>query len=111
MCTKQQLDRVHGLVLDAKARGGTILCGGAPLGRGYLYPPTIVADVDDSHRIVREEQFGPVLPVLRYSTDEEAIARANNTPYGLGGSVWSPDVEKATAMASRLECGMAWVNQ
>lgn len=108
---KMQYDKVVGLVEDAKRRGGRVLCGGEePDGPGFFYPVTIVADVTDGMRIVDEEQFGPVLPVIRYSDVEDAIGRANRLDVGLGGSAWSSDVEKAKAVAERLECGTAWVN-
>ena len=108
---KMQYEKVVALVEDAKANGGRILCGGnKPEGPGYFYPVTIVADVTDGMRIVDEEQFGPVLPVIRYFDVEDAIARANASQNGLGGSAWSSDVELAKAVASRLECGSAWIN-
>jgi acyl-CoA reductase-like NAD-dependent aldehyde dehydrogenase len=108
---KMQYDKVVELVEDAKRNGARILCGGeAPEGPGYFYPVTIVADVTDGMRIVDEEQFGPVLPVIRYKDVEDAIARANALDVGLGGSAWSSDPDKAKAVAHRLECGTAWVN-
>ena len=108
---KMQYDKVVDLVEDAKRNGARILCGGeAPGGAGYFYPVTIVADVTDGMRIVDEEQFGPVLPVIRYNDLEDAIERANALDVGLGGSAWSSDLEKAKAVAHRLECGTAWVN-
>lgn len=108
---KMQYDKVVALVEDAKARGGRILCGGEPSAdAGLFYPVTIVADVTDGMRIVDEEQFGPVLPIIRYTDLEDALARANASQNGLGGSVWSPDVAKAKEVASRLECGSAWIN-
>ena len=108
---RKQLNLVNGLVEDARANGARVLCGGSPIeGPGYFYPPTIVADVTDGCRLVDEEQFGPVLPVIRYSDVEDAIKRANAADVGLGGSVWSADSAKATEIATRLECGTAWVN-
>ncbi len=99
------------LVDDARADGARILCGGEPLeGKGYFYPPTIVADITDGTRLVDEEQFGPVLPVIRYTDIDDALARANSADAGLGGSVWSTDTGKAVEIASRLECGTAWIN-
>ena len=77
---------------------------------GYFFPVTIVADIDDDTRLVREEPFGPILPVLRFTDVEDALQRANDSSSGLGGSVWSSDVERASQLASRLECGTAWVN-
>lgn len=109
---EMQFRKVCDLVEDAKANGGRILLGGEPSGgAGYYYPPTIVADVTDGVRLVDDEQFGPVLPVIRYSDIEEVIARANDNPNGLGGSVWSKDIEAAKRYALRLECGSAWVNR
>ncbi|WP_312936300.1 aldehyde dehydrogenase family protein [Pseudomonas sp.] len=107
----EQLELVHELVEDARQRGATILCGGERLAReGYFYPPTIVADVSDGHRLVDEEQFGPVLPVIAYRDIEDVLARANRSSMGLGGSVWGTDLEQAQNLASRLESGVAWVN-
>jgi acyl-CoA reductase-like NAD-dependent aldehyde dehydrogenase len=109
---QMQFDKVVSLVEDAKARGARILIGGQkPNGKGYFFPLTLVADIPDDARLVREEQFGPVLPVLRYTDIEDAIARANDDPAGLGGSVWSGDPAKARELVKRLECGSAWVNQ
>ena len=109
---KAQFDRVNELVEDARSGGATIVTGGQPLGdKGYCYANTIISDVDDSARIVAEEQFGPVLPVLSFSDVDDAISRANNTHFGLGGSVWSSSVDRATEVAGQLECGTAWVNQ
>ena len=73
--------------------------------------PTIVRDIPDNARLVREEQFGPVLPVLRYSDIDEVIARANDTEFGLGGSVWSSDRDRAFGVAARLNAGTVWVNK
>jgi len=112
LANKMQYDKVVSLLEDAKANGGRVLCGGdTPDGPGYFLPHTIVADVTDGMRIVDEEQFGPLLPVIKYSDLDEAIERANGLESGLGGSVWSADADKASDVASRLECGTAWVNQ
>jgi acyl-CoA reductase-like NAD-dependent aldehyde dehydrogenase len=108
---RAQYERVIGILDDTKRRGGRILAGGdVPTGAGYFIPPTIVADIGDDSRLVREEQFGPVVPVLKFSDEEDALRRANDTRYGLAGSVWSGDPERAAALASRLEVGTAWVN-
>lgn len=108
---QDQLNLVVELAEDAKRAGGRILCGGSRLpGPGYFYPLTLVADVSDGVRLVDEEQFGPILPVIKYSDIDEVIGRANRSPFGLGGSVWSKDLDQAQALASRLECGTAWVN-
>lgn len=107
----KQLNLVNELVEDAKAHGARILCGGKLLGgKGYFYPPTIVADITDGVRLVDEEQFGPVLPIIKYTDVDDAIRRANASENGLGGSVWSADTVAAQEIAGRLECGTAWVN-
>ncbi len=100
-----QFEKVKLLLADAKERG-TVLAGGQALDRpGYFIPPTIVRDLDDDAPLVREEQFGPVLPVLKYRDIEDVIARANNSEFGLGGTVWGKDVERAKRVAMRVEFG------
>ena len=109
---KKQLDIVSAYVEDAKARGGRVLLGGkAAGGAGYFYPVTLVADVDHGCKLVDLEQFGPALPIIRYATIEEAIAKANDSASGLGGSVWGADLAQARNVASRLECGSVWINK
>ncbi|MDK4703409.1 aldehyde dehydrogenase family protein [Rhizobium sp. CNPSo 4062] len=109
---EMQFDKVRELVEDARANGGRILTGGTPMDRpGYFYPITLVADVDHGIRLVDEEQFGPALPIIRYSDIDEVVARANQNPAGLGGSVWSSDAEKAKRYAVRLQCGSVWINK
>jgi len=108
---REQYDRVLGILEDTKRSGGRILAGGeVPATDGYFVPPTIVADIDEHSRLVREEQFGPIVPVLKFSDEDDALRRANDTRYGLSGSVWSSNPERAAALASRLEVGTAWVN-
>ena len=108
---KAQLNIVRELADDAKKAGARFLTGGDAIpGDGYFYPITLVADVTDGCRLVDEEPFGPILPIIKYTDIDDAIARANSTSTGLGGSVWSGDVAKATQLASRLQCGTAWVN-
>ncbi len=109
---RMQFDKVTSLVEDARRAGARIVTGGNPGKRsGYLYPLTVIADATDEMRVVREEQFGPVIPVLRYRTVTEALERANSLEVGLGGSVWGNDPEEAARLAGQLECGTAWVNQ
>merc|ERR1712151_1299813 len=79
-------------------------------GTGYFIEPTIVSGVKEGSRIVDEEQFGPVLPVIKYSDEADALKRANASEYGLGGSVWSADPNKAAAVAAQLEAGTVWIN-
>jgi acyl-CoA reductase-like NAD-dependent aldehyde dehydrogenase len=100
---------VKGLLEDAR-RNGTVVAGGLLEREGYFVRPTIVRDIPDGARLVRDEQFGPILPVLRYSDIDDAIARANDTEYGLAGSVWSADRERAFAVAARIDSGTVWVN-
>lgn len=91
--------------------GGRVLCGGKVMDReGYFFEPTLVADLSDGTKLVDEEPFGPIAPVIKYDDLEDVIRRANDNPSGLGGSVWSSDISRAAEIAQRLECGTAWVN-
>jgi acyl-CoA reductase-like NAD-dependent aldehyde dehydrogenase len=108
---KAQFEKVKGFLQDAR-QNGTVVAGGGVLARqGYFVEPTIVRDIPDNARLVREEQFGPVLPVLRYSDLDDVIVRANDTEFGLGGSVWSSDLDRAFGVATRINSGMVWVNK
>ncbi|GAA3684324.1 aldehyde dehydrogenase family protein [Arthrobacter ginkgonis] len=109
---KQQFDVVARLVDAAKESGARVLLGGNPDADrpGYFYPTTLVADIDNDNPLVAEEQFGPALPIIRYSTVEEAVAKANALDVGLGASVWSSDSAAAREVASRLEAGTVWIN-
>ena len=109
---KMQLDKVAAYVDDARKRGATIVTGGVlPEAPGFFYPLTVIAGASDDMRVVKEEQFGPVIPIVKYKTVDEAIERANSLDVGLGGSVWGNDAAEAARLAARLECGTAWVNQ
>lgn len=109
---KMQFDKVNDLVEDAKSKGAEVICGGSPLGgSGYFYPITLLGNVDNGHRIVDEEQFGPVLPIIKYKLVEEAIQKANDTKTGLGGSVWGDDLDQAAEVASKIQAGTVWINQ
>lgn len=108
---KMQFDKVCALVEDAKQRG-RVIAGGTPLDReGYFIPPTIVRDLPDDAPLVREEQFGPVLPVLKYEEIDEVVERANDSEFGLGGTVWGKDMARAVEVARRIDTGTVWVNQ
>jgi acyl-CoA reductase-like NAD-dependent aldehyde dehydrogenase len=109
---KMQFDKVCKLVADAKEKpGAKVHAGGAPLpGNGYFFPPTIFTGLGEDVDLVKQEQFGPVLPVMKYSDVDDAVFKANNTLYGLGGSAWGP-TEKAAAVAEKIEAGTVWVNQ
>lgn len=107
-----QRDRVHGLVVDAVQHGARCLTGGRPVdGPGYFYEPTVLADVPREARILREEVFGPVAPVTRFNTEEEAVALANDTEYGLVAYVYTRDIGRAMRVCERLETGMIGLNQ
>lgn len=109
---EMQYRKVTELVEDAKANGGKVVIGGEPVGGpNYFYPVTIVTNVTDGHRLVDEEQFGPVLPVIAYSDVDDAIERANSTQFGLDASVWGDDREATAKVAERLEAGTVYENK
>ncbi|MDO5621176.1 MAG: aldehyde dehydrogenase family protein [Paracoccus sp. (in: a-proteobacteria)] len=107
---KMQYDKVQTFLDDARKDGRIVAGGKVRDGAGYFIEPTIVADIDDNSRLVTEEQFGPILPVVRYTDPEDALTRANASPWGLGGSVWG-DRAAARQIALRMESGTAWVNK
>jgi acyl-CoA reductase-like NAD-dependent aldehyde dehydrogenase len=107
---RRQYERVKGLIADAKSHGKVIAGGEIPDGPGYFIRPTIVRDLPDDSRLVREEQFGPVVPVLVYDDIEELIERVNDSEYGLGGTIWAKDVQRAFAIAERVDTGTMWIN-
>jgi acyl-CoA reductase-like NAD-dependent aldehyde dehydrogenase len=105
-----QRNTVAELVDDAVSKGARRLAGGAAQGPGYFYRPTIVTGATDDTRLVNEEQFGPALPVLPYRDLDDAVRRANDSKFGLGGSVWGADVARAEQTALLLDTGTVWVN-
>ncbi|GAA2049604.1 aldehyde dehydrogenase family protein [Streptomyces cheonanensis] len=106
-----QLARVEELTRRALADGARAAAGGHRLDTpGYFFAPTVLTDVPPGSPVVTGEQFGPVLPVLPYRTLDEAVTAANSTGFGLGGSVWGTDPDRAEAVADRLDCGTAWIN-
>ncbi|MGJ8546036.1 MAG: aldehyde dehydrogenase family protein [Sulfitobacter sp.] len=105
---QMQFDKVARLVAQAKETG-EVLLGGAP-GEGLFFPPTIIAGMRAQDPLVFEEQFGPALPIIKYSDLEDALAQANALDVGLGGSVWSTDIAAAKEVAKRMECGSVWIN-
>ena len=108
---RMQFDKLLGFLANAE-ENGTIVAGGKPLDRdGYFIAPTIVRDIPDDARLVREEQFGPVLPVLKYDDIDDAIARANDNEYGLGGTIWTSDIDRGIAVAMKIDSGTVWVNK
>jgi acyl-CoA reductase-like NAD-dependent aldehyde dehydrogenase len=108
---RAQYQKVLGFLDDARAHGKIIAGGERRDGPGFFVPLTIVRDISDGTATVDEEAFGPILPIIRYSEVDDAISRANSSPFGLGASVWSSDLRKAAAVAERLESGTVWINQ
>lgn len=109
---RNQFERVIEFLDDIRASGGNIVAGGKiPDVPGFFIEPTIVTGVGEGSRIVDEEPFGPILPVMPFGDIDEAVERANGTEFGLGGSVWCADWEHGESIAGRLEVGTAWVNQ
>ena len=110
---RAQFEVVADLVEKARAGGGRVLLGGEPARDrpGYFYPTTLVADLDDDNPLVTEEQFGPALPIVKYSSVDEAVRMANRLDVGLGASVWGSDVERAREVAARIQAGTVWINK
>ncbi len=110
---KKQYERVIELVQDAKDNGYKFLVGGDhdPDVPGYYMPVTILDNPPEDARIVAEEQFGPVMPLMKFSTTDEAISRANASEYGLAGAVWTADPDEGVRVAEQLETGTVWVNE
>ncbi len=107
-----QFERLKSLLADCRSQGLRLLCGGElPKAPGYFFPVTLVDNPPESSRIVQEEPFGPILPLLKFTDVEDAIARANASPYGLGGSVWTRDEALGQSIAHRLQAGTVWVNE
>jgi len=108
---QSQFDRIMGYIESGRTEGATLACGGERVGnRGYFIRPAVFADVQDDMTIAREEIFGPVMSVIAFKDVDEAIARANNTDYGLAAGVWTSDIKKAHAVANGVRAGTVWVN-
>jgi betaine-aldehyde dehydrogenase len=116
LVSQRQRDRVEGYLAVGREEGARVATGGGrpqlpdDLAAGWFVEPTVLASVDNSMRVAREEIFGPVLAVIAYDDDEAAVAVANDSPYGLSGSVWSGDEERALAVARRMRTGMVSIN-
>jgi succinate-semialdehyde dehydrogenase/glutarate-semialdehyde dehydrogenase len=111
--TKAGRDELLEQIEDGVAKGGELLIGGGTTGqsKGFFLEPVVIAEPSESSRLTREEVFGPVLPVFRFTDFDDAIARANDTPYGLGSSIWTHDARLIHRAAQEIESGMTWVNQ
>lgn len=114
IASKAQFERVLRYIELGKQEGASLVAGGGPVdigtGRGYFLQPTVFDNVRPEMTVAREEIFGPVLAVLDFADLDEAIARANDTPYGLAAAVWTKDIKKAHYVAARLRAGTVWVN-
>jgi acyl-CoA reductase-like NAD-dependent aldehyde dehydrogenase len=108
---KMQFEKVKEYIEVGRKDGKIIAGGDIPEGKGYFIPPTIVRDIPHDSRLVKEEQFGPVLPVLSYTDLDTAIAQANDSEYGLGGTVWTNDLDRGQEVASQILSGTIWVNK
>jgi len=107
-----QLETVQELVDDAVAQGATVAVGGqAPGGPGNFYPATVLVGVPAGARILKEEVFGPVAPIVGFDTEEQGIAAANDTEYGLAAYIWTKSLDRALRVAEALEAGMVGVNR
>jgi acyl-CoA reductase-like NAD-dependent aldehyde dehydrogenase len=108
---RQQYEKVINLINDAR-RTGKIVAGGETIdGGGYFIRPTIVKDIDDDEPLVKDEQFGPVIPIMAYQTVEDMVRRVNDSQYGLGGTIWTSDVDRGLSIALKIETGTIWINK
>jgi succinate-semialdehyde dehydrogenase/glutarate-semialdehyde dehydrogenase len=113
LSTSRRLDAIDAMVANARQSGAEIAAGGkkpSSFSDGYFYEPTVVLQPDDSAVVMREETFGPIAPISSYSSLDEAVGRANSTPYGLAGFIFSEDMGDSLALARRLEVGMVGIN-
>jgi acyl-CoA reductase-like NAD-dependent aldehyde dehydrogenase len=115
LVSEEQLRRVTGYIETGVAEGATVLAGGSRaddpgLAAGYFVRPTVLGGVNQSMRIMREEIFGPVAMVSTFSSEEEAVALANDTSFGLAAGIWTRDVKRAHRVAAAIDAGTVWVN-
>lgn len=111
LVSRKQQERVMGYVQSGIEQGARLVCGGKSVGeKGYFLQPTVFADAAPSMRIAQEEIFGPVVSVIRFKDEAEAIRMANDTAYGLAANIWTRDIKKAHRVAHRLQAGSVWIN-
>jgi succinate-semialdehyde dehydrogenase/glutarate-semialdehyde dehydrogenase len=112
MISASAVAKISHLVEDAKTRGAKLLCGGErPSRKGFYYPPTVLSEVPEAAEMIREEIFGPVAALCRFETDDEAIAKANATEYGLSAYLFTRDIGRGLRVARRIESGMIALNR
>lgn len=108
---RQQFERLQSLLADTRASGAVVIQPGSAPDQGYFMPITLVDNPPEDSRIVQEEQFGPILPLIRFSTEDEAVTRANATEYGLACTIWTADESRARRVAGQIEAGSVWINE
>lgn len=111
VASAHQLNTIENMVQNAVQQGAKILCGGMPISRnGYYYPPTIMGNTTNDMDIAQQEIFGPVVCAMRFDSEAQVLKMANDTPYGLAGSVWTQDIDKAYRIIKKLQAGVTWIN-
>ena len=110
LISARQQERVYGYIEKGRESGATIACGGEQFGPGFFVKPTVIVDVDQKHSLVQEEIFGPVLVAIPFDDEADALRMANDSPYGLGASIWSNDLAAVHRMIPRIKSGSVWVN-
>ena len=110
LISARQQDLVYGYIEKGRQSGATIACGGEQYGPGYFVKPTVIVDVEQKHSLVQEEIFGPVLVAIPFDDEADALRMANDSPYGLGASIWSNDLAAVHRMIPRIKSGSVWVN-
>jgi phenylacetaldehyde dehydrogenase len=110
LISARQQERVYGYIEKGRESGATIACGGEQFGPGFFVKPTVIVDVDQKHSLVQEEIFGPVLVAIPFDDEADALRMANDSPYGLGASIWSNDLAAVHRLIPRIKSGSVWVN-